>query len=287
MYQQLQYRLEQRLNYLLDDRISCKDEKIVRKKQLLQARHCQLLKVKASGKVLFEDQDEIQYKVHLKYLMKQNDYVYIEEEVEHRVAVKDKKEVIDDREKPFLSEVIPIEQLVVDGRYEEERGASFQYDRIQAVQYAERWWNSYNPAYPKFSVDCTNYISQCLRAGGAPMRGHPHQGKGWWIGGKSWSYSWSVAHALRWFLPSSTIGLRATEVSSPDQLQPGDVICIDFQGDGRFDHTVFVIAQDREGMPLVNAHTANSRMRYWSYEDSTAYTENIQYKFMKILDDQA
>lgn len=284
MYQQLQQRLEQRLHQLLGDDIACVDEKVLRKKQLLQARQCQLLKAKAAAKVLFEDQDEIYYKVHLKYLMKQKDYVYLEEEVEHRVAVKYKQEIVDDREQSFLSEVIPMDTLVPGDRYEEER-KGFRYDRIQAVQYAERWWNSYNPAYPKFSVDCTNYISQCLRAGGSPMRGHPHKNKGWWVSGKSWSYSWSVAHALRWFLPSSQIGLRATEVSSADQLQPGDVICIDFQGDGRFDHTVFVTGQDRQGMPLVNAHTANSRMRYWSYEDSTAYTENIQYKFMRIQDD--
>ena len=58
------------------------------------------------------------------------------------------------------------------------------YDRLAAVRYADKWWNSYNPAYPKFEVDdCTNYVSQCLRAGGAPMWGYPNREKGWWIGG--------------------------------------------------------------------------------------------------------
>ena len=42
------------------------------------------------------------------------------------------------------------------------------YNRQAAVQYANTWWNSNNPAYPVFDVDCTNYISQCLRAGGHP-----------------------------------------------------------------------------------------------------------------------
>ena len=40
----------------------------------------------------------------------------------------------------------------------------------------------------------------------------------------------------------------------------------------------------RYGMPLVNAHTYNSRMRYWAYEDSSAYTPNIKYKFFTIVD---
>jgi hypothetical protein len=47
-----------------------------------------------------------------------------------------------------------------------------------------------------------------------------------------------------------------------------------------------VTGKDASGMPLVNAHTYNSRMRYWAYEDSTAYTPNIKYKFLSITDDQ-
>ena len=39
-------------------------------------------------------------------------------------------------------------------------------------------------------------------------------------------------------------------------------------------------------MPLVNAHTFNSRMRYWNYEDSTAYTPNMKYRFFTIVDDR-
>jgi hypothetical protein len=100
----------------------------------------------------------------------------------------------------------------------------------------------------------------------------------------SWSYSWSVAHAFRWYLASSKSGLRAVEKERAEELMPGDVICYDFQGDGRYDHTTIVVAKDRYGMPLVNAHTTNSRMRYWAYEDSTAYTPNIKYKFFHIID---
>lgn len=118
------------------------------------------------------------------------------------------------------------------------------------------------------------------------MRGYPNRGKGWWMRSGNWSYSWTVANSMRWYLPSSNSGLRAEEVSSPDQLLIGDVICYDFQGDGRFDHTTIVTGKDASGMPLVNAHTYNSRMRYWAYEDSTAYTPNIKYKFLTITDDQ-
>ncbi len=52
----------------------------------------------------------------------------------------------------------------------------------------------------------------------------------------------------------------------------------------RFDHTTIVVAKDADGMPLVNAHTDNSRHRYWSYEDSTAWTPNIKYKFFHLTE---
>ncbi|WP_245807750.1 amidase domain-containing protein [Halobacillus massiliensis] len=158
----------------------------------------------------------------------------------------------------------------------------FKYNRREAVRYAEQWWDTYNPAYMNFENNCTNYISQCLKAGGAPVWGHPHRGKGWWYGGKTWSYSWSVANAMRWYLSGARKGLMASEVQSAKELSPGDIICYDFEGDGRYDHTTIVVSKDSEGEPFVNAHTTNSRQRYWNYEDSTAYTPNIKYKFFKI-----
>src|SRR5699024_1796994 len=138
---------------------------------------------------------------------------------------------------------------------------SWFYDRSLAVRYANQWWNSYNPEYRTFKVDCTNYVSQCLHAGGAPMTEAPNRNEGWWFSGDNWSYSWSVAHALRWYLGEATSGLRAEEVSTADQLIPGDVICYDFEGDGRWNHNTFVTGQDADGRPLVNAHTDNSRGR--------------------------
>ncbi|MGQ0440385.1 amidase domain-containing protein, partial [Bacillus sp. B-TM1] len=39
----------------------------------------------------------------------------------------------------------------------------------------------------------------------------------------------------------------------------------DFEDDGRWNHTTIVVAKDADGMPLVNAHSANSRRRYWNY----------------------
>lgn len=118
------------------------------------------------------------------------------------------------------------------------------------------------------------------------MRGYPNRGNGWWMQNNSWSYSWSVANAFPRYLEASKQGLRAKVVSDVSQLKLGDVICYDFEGDGKYNHTTIVTAKDGNGEPLVNAHTYNSRMRYWAYEDSTAYTPNIKYRFFSIIDGQ-
>lgn len=155
------------------------------------------------------------------------------------------------------------------------------YNREAAVRYANTWWNSNNPAYPIFDDDCTNYISQCLHAGGAPMRGYPDRTKGWWMQRGTWSFSWTTSHSLRWYLDTSTRGLRATKVQSASQLQLGDVISYDFEGDGRFNHTTIVTGFNGSE-PLVNAHTNNSISRDWRYTNSGAYTSNIRYIFFHI-----
>ncbi|WP_338470556.1 amidase domain-containing protein [Niallia sp. XMNu-256] len=268
------------------------DEKIYKKKASLNERQAEMVKVKAKGYIdkvekKQEDVEHVYYHVHLQYLIKQKRLILLEEEIEARQAEFYKGVLVDDREiNPFIIEETSRELEIPQEEFTDNNiRAEFQYDRQKAVQYAERWWNSYNPAYKKFEVDCTNYISQCLHQGGASMRGHPNRSHGWWMQKNNWSYSWSVAHAFRLFLGTSKKGLRAKAVSSPEELLLGDVICYDFEGDGRFNHTTIVTGKDANGMPLVNAHTANSRMRYWAYEDSTAYTPNIQYKFFTIVDD--
>jgi hypothetical protein len=158
------------------------------------------------------------------------------------------------------------------------------YDRHKAVQYAENYWNRYNPQYRYFSDnDCTNFVSQVLHAGGLPMEKSSSQGKGWWYqgGGSSndrWSYSWSVAHVLYHYLGQGT---RATRVQSASQLLLGDVICYDWDGDGRWNHNA-VVTYISGGVPYVSAHSINRYNHHWAYEDSSAYTDQTRYTFFHI-----
>lgn len=169
------------------------------------------------------------------------------------------------------------------------RGAPYQ--RESAVAYAERWWNEPNPAYENFEVNCTNYVSQCLFAGGAPMNYTDRRSSGWWYKGYSgneeqWSFSWAVAGSMNQLLANPrTYGLRAETVYEPEALRPGDVICYDWDGNGRVGHSTIVTALTPDGMPLVNANTVSSRHRNWDYKDSYAWTDRTRYYFYHITDE--
>ncbi|MCC2684593.1 MAG: putative amidase [Paenibacillaceae bacterium] len=164
------------------------------------------------------------------------------------------------------------------------------YNRRHVQRYADEWWNRENPQYLHFEVDCSNFVSQCIRAGGAPMSRTGRRDAGWWYVGKQggrelWSYSWAVANSLYRYLSTSRSGMRAEIVGDPLELTIGDVISYDWDGTGKFQHSTIVAATAADGMPLVNAHTVESYHRYWDYRDSYAWTPQTQYRFFHIADE--
>lgn len=164
------------------------------------------------------------------------------------------------------------------------------YRREDAVAYADRWWKDGNPEFETFDVDCTNYVSQCLFAGGAPINYTGKRETGWWYKGYQgkqewWSFSWAVSDSLQRYLSGSrSSGLRAEVMERPEQLMLGDIIQYDWDGNGHYQHSTIVTAFDAGGMPLVNARTVSSRHRFWDYQDSYAWTDKTAYRFFHIND---
>ncbi|MFC0561707.1 amidase domain-containing protein [Halalkalibacter alkalisediminis] len=262
------------------------DEQVEKKRNMHKERGAEIVKVSVEGDIVrsssLDHQLFVDYCMRTEYLIQLKDELYIEEERENRRAIFTNEELVEDA---FNHQFELEREAVADPTVtmHQRNMNSRPYNRREAVRYAERWWDDYNPGYRKFTDNCTNFISQCLRAGGASMTGHSNREKGWWYRTDKWSLSWAVAHSLRWYLSGAQNGLRGIEKERASELEPGDLICYDFDGDGRWQHTTIVVAKDPNGEPLVNAQTANSRMRYWKYEDSTAWTPNIKYKFFQIV----
>jgi len=160
-----------------------------------------------------------------------------------------------------------------------------QYNRKQAIDYANYYWNKRNPDFISFDNNCTNFVSQCLLEGGMKMAYTNNKSSGWWYKtGTNYSYSWSVSRSLYLYLTNKTSGVRGLEVATANELEPGDILFISFKG-AMIEHAAIVVDYDVNGEPLVNANTADSYNRYWRYTNSSAYTDKIRYHFVKIIDD--
>lgn len=257
-----------------------------RKIRTLSEQQAQIEKVLVHARVTdLEEKREDQvvyYTLHSEWLIRQTGGLYLEERVEDREAVLRGSQIALDRLRPLPEAHASASANQEGSRQAEPEISRPAYDRLKAVRYAELWWNRRNPDYPRVENDCTNFISQCLHAGGIPMWGAPVRSRGWWHSRTSWSYSWAVANSLRWYLSRSGNVMKAVEVDSVYKLVPGDVICYDFEGDGHWDHNTLVTSIAPSGSPLVNAHTYDARARDWAYTDSPAWTERINYKFFRI-----
>lgn len=275
--------------FLNGHRAVCLDEKekAAFEKDALEMneRGAEVVSAKISGDILnvmaYEQQTQVDYIAVIDRLLKQGNSLFMEERTMRRRAQFEGSKLVAD-------EMVTMHPLSLQERGEKCMGHIYRedsatYNRRNAVRYAEQWWNDYNPAFVRFEDNCTNFVSQCLYAGGAQMTSKANKQRGWWYENEhKMSLSWSVAHSFRWYLSGATSHLRGEEKKSARELIPGDVICYDFNGNGTWNHCAIVVAKDTNNEPLVNAQTVNSRYRYWTYQNSPAYTDRIQYKFFHI-----
>ncbi|MBR6044159.1 MAG: amidase domain-containing protein [Ruminococcus sp.] len=127
-------------------------------------------------------------------------------------------------------------------------------DTAAELEYARRWASSRNPAWPDFDSlggDCTNFISQCLYAGGAAMNYTPDTG--WYlISLHDRSAAWSgVEYFFRFIVSNRSAGPFGVPVPV-SEARVGDVIQL---GDsGGFYHSLLTV-DIKNGEPLVAAHS--------------------------------
>ena len=127
------------------------------------------------------------------------------------------------------------------------------YNRRSAVAYAHKWALGANPDFYHFGGiggDCTNFISQCLLAGGGEMIEKPN---GWFYVSKDYrSPSWTSVEALQNFLLDQNEGLVAS-ISDISSLEEGDIVQLR-QNKDRFNHTL-IITKKVESEIYVCAHS--------------------------------
>lgn len=141
------------------------------------------------------------------------------------------------------------------------------YSPSTAVNYAVTYWSNYNSAYRAYDNDCTNFISQAVRAGGWPFDevGDRTANNTWYYGSFTFttSYSWAGAHNFNLFFNQSGRGFAAQYFSD---LLVGDLLQADFgpSPDGNISHSMVVTKKDSYGNVYLTYHSFNTRDRLLS-----------------------
>lgn len=175
---------------------------------------------------------------------------------------------------------------------EEVSPASNGYYKYNARSYAYTWTTNdgtklrNNATYPYYSDyydctscwnDCTNFVSQALKAGGMKYWEDGFFGTdqwNWYYKNSKPSHSWGGAHNFynHW-------KKRAGVASSSSALTTGDVVNADFSGDGHIDHTAIITRHDSAGKRYLTQHTTDKEetttLSNWYSSGYTVYGYEI------------
>ncbi|MCM2387264.1 amidase domain-containing protein [Streptomyces albipurpureus] len=132
------------------------------------------------------------------------------------------------------------------------------YNYPAMAQYAERYWRNYNSSYRTFNDvggDCTNFISQALRAGGWKNNtGWYRSYKNWWYNSANQTTSWvNVNYWASFALHSG----RAYNLSNVYYMGVGDILQMDFSNNGSKDHSM-ITSYVSGGVPYLTYHSTNT-----------------------------
>ncbi|MGW1881175.1 amidase domain-containing protein [Streptomyces sp. NPDC001970] len=134
--------------------------------------------------------------------------------------------------------------------------ASYNYSAM--AKYAEKYWKNYNSSYRKFNDvggDCTNFISQSLRAGGWKNdTGWYKSYKNWWYNSSNQTTSWVNVNYWASFALYSD---RAYNLDNVYKLGIGDILQMDFSNNGSKDHSM-ITTYKSGGVPYLTYHSTNT-----------------------------
>ncbi|WP_083922484.1 amidase domain-containing protein [Deinococcus aquatilis] len=156
-----------------------------------------------------------------------------------------------------------------------------------------------NPAYNNYTSsggDCTNFVSQMLKAGGWNEIGiDPNSPSSWfykqdtrtWIGTTNENSAKAWRLVVDWANFANSSFSRVSRVATSSQVSVGDVIQADWTNDGRLDHTIVVSKILSSGEPAVAGHnnphvsTPFSEFKQTAQNANPGYTQ--RYVFYHII----
>ncbi|MFE2291224.1 amidase domain-containing protein [Streptomyces sp. NPDC059452] len=134
-------------------------------------------------------------------------------------------------------------------------------NRTKVKNYALKYAMSPNPAYHKWSQDCTNFVSQSLKAGGwsHDLGWYRSDGNWWYTGNIGIRASWTWAGAPNFFRFARIESKRATGWSNVYQLRVGDIL--QYANSTNYNNMVhsMVTTGHSGNVPLLSYDTSNNK----------------------------
>ncbi len=164
----------------------------------------------------------------------------------------------------------------------------YEYNRRAAVDYARKWAIRRNPRfkdYENWGGNCTNFISQCINAGGIPMddQGNNMMKQWYWYSDTRRTPSWTAAQPFYEYLvnnnnsESDNFGVYAVETTY-DNLDLGDIVQL--IRDGRAYHTMIITDIVLNGLQVYDHHISQNTYDLVDYPLSMKIGEK---RYIKIL----
>lgn len=151
------------------------------------------------------------------------------------------------------------------------------FSRAKALEYVEKYWNTFNPDFHQYSNDCTNFVSQCWNYAGIPMTVGWHGGIEYITShpGVTNSDSWVntdefynyMTHEVRGSTPLAVVKWSSTEVNI------GNVVQFWNPGDNAWSHADIITALDTPYGITYGCHTDPHFKRPLSDVYPNDYTE--------------
>ncbi|GHF47115.1 hypothetical protein GCM10010218_30510 [Streptomyces mashuensis] len=139
------------------------------------------------------------------------------------------------------------------------------YNYTAMVNYANRYWQHPNSAYRTYGNDCTNFVSQAMKAGGWQQKGSGFWDRKdkdkWYYGGHTWTTSYTWAGAENWYWFATKYSHRTRALSNVWQMGLGDVLQADWNRDNTIDHTMIVTGFHGTDEIYLTYHTTNTHNR--------------------------
>lgn len=135
------------------------------------------------------------------------------------------------------------------------------YNYQAMATYLETYWENYNPAYRSFANDggdCTNFVSQALKAGGwADKLGWYKSSDNWWYNEVNQTWSWVNVDYLGSFARSSG---RCTMLDNVWKLRVGDFLQVKAANATTKTHSMMV-SYYSNNTPYFTYHSSNRYRR--------------------------